>query len=108
MPELAVTMPKMSMTMEEGTMVSWLKNVGDPVKESEPIAEVANDKVDMEVESPYAGTRARTVAEINDVIKVGDPIAYIESESDDLLGGLFDEPAEEESAQSESEPEAES
>lgn len=93
MPELALTMPKMSMTMEEGTMVAWLKQPGDPVKNGEPIAEVTTDKVDMEVESPYDGVLARIVAEPDDVVPVGEPIAYIASESDDLLGGLFDAPA---------------
>lgn len=93
MPELALTMPKMSMTMEEGTMVAWLKQPGDPVKNGEPIAEVTTDKVDMEVESPYDGVLARIVAEPDDVIAVGEPIAYITSDSDDLLGGLFDAPA---------------
>nr|WP_194085577.1 dihydrolipoamide acetyltransferase family protein [Terrimesophilobacter mesophilus] len=83
-------MPKMSMTMEEGTMVAWLKSVGDPVKSGEPVAEVATDKVDMEVESPYDGVLSRIVADIDDVIKVGEPIGYITSDSDDLLGGLFD------------------
>ncbi|QCR19910.1 dihydrolipoamide acetyltransferase family protein [Agrococcus sp. SGAir0287] len=93
MPELALTMPKMSMTMEEGTMVAWLKQPGDAVKNGEPIAEVTTDKVDMEVESPYDGVLARIVAEPDDVVAVGEPIAYITSDSDDLLGGLFDAPA---------------
>lgn len=91
MAELALTMPKMSMTMEEGTMVSWLKKVGDKVKSGEPVAEVATDKVDMEVESPYDGVLSRIAAQVDEVIKVGDPIGYITSDSDDLLGGLFDE-----------------
>ncbi|GAA2174019.1 hypothetical protein GCM10009846_18330 [Agrococcus versicolor] len=93
MPELALTMPKMSMTMEEGTMVVWLKQPGDAVKSGEAVAEVTTDKVDMEVESPYDGVLARIVAEPDDVVAVGDPIAYIASDSDDLLGGLFDAPS---------------
>ncbi|WP_430591434.1 2-oxo acid dehydrogenase subunit E2 [Humidisolicoccus flavus] len=96
MAELPLTMPKMSMTMEEGTMVSWLKSVGDSVRSGEPICEVATDKVDMEVESPFDGVLARIVADIDEVIAVGEPIGYITTEDDDLLGGLFDEPAAEE------------
>lgn len=92
MPELPLTMPKMSMTMEEGTMVVWLKNVGDSVRAGEPICEVATDKVDMEVESPFEGVIARIIAGPDEVIKVGEPIAYITTDADDLLGGLFDEP----------------
>ena len=93
MSELPLTMPKMSMTMEEGTMVAWLKQVGDPVRSGEPICEVATDKVDMEVESPFDGVLARIIAQPDEVYAVGDTIAFITTEADDLLGGLFDEPA---------------
>lgn len=93
MAELPLTMPKMSMTMEEGTMVAWLKQVGDTVRSGEPICEVATDKVDMEVESPFDGTLARIVAQPDEIFAVGDTIAFITTDADDLLGGLFDEPA---------------
>jgi len=46
-----VTMPKMSDTMQEGTISSWLKKVGDVVKTGEIIAEVETDKATMELES---------------------------------------------------------
>ncbi len=92
MAELPLTMPKMSMTMEEGTMVVWLKKIGDPVKSGEPVCEVATDKVDMEVESPFDGVLVRITAQVNDVVRVGDPIGYITTDADDLLGGLFGEP----------------
>ncbi|MBH0116248.1 2-oxo acid dehydrogenase subunit E2 [Salinibacterium sp. NG253] len=92
MAELPLTMPKMSMTMEEGTMVAWLKQEGDSVRSGEPICEVATDKVDMEVESPFDGVLARIIAQPDDVYAVGDTIAFITTEADDLLGGLFDEP----------------
>jgi|GEM_PF-285252 len=88
--ELALTMPKMSMTMEEGTVVAWLKRPGDAVRQGDPVLEVATDKVDMEVESPFDGVLARIVAQENDVVAVGEPLAWIASESDDLLGGLLD------------------
>ncbi|TAF65882.1 MAG: pyruvate dehydrogenase complex dihydrolipoamide acetyltransferase [Cytophagales bacterium] len=51
----AVTMRKMSDTMQEGVVVSWLKKVGDFVKENEPIAEVETDKATMEFESYEEG-----------------------------------------------------
>lgn len=92
MSELPMTMPKMSMTMEEGTMVSWLKSVGDSVRSGEPICEVATDKVDIEVECPFDGVLARIVAQVDEVVPVGQTIAMITTEADDLLGGLFDEP----------------
>ncbi|MBI5161871.1 MAG: 2-oxo acid dehydrogenase subunit E2 [Micrococcales bacterium] len=92
MADLALTMPKMSMTMEEGTMVSWLKKPGDPIREGEVVCEVATDKVDMEVESPFEGVLARIVAEVGDAVPVGEPIGFITTDADDLLGGLFDGP----------------
>lgn len=92
MADLPLTMPKMSMTMEEGTMVAWLKKEGDFVKAGEAICEVATDKVDMEVESPFDGMLARIMAFENDVIKVGVAIGMITTDADDLLGGVFDEP----------------
>lgn len=51
-----VIMPKFGMTQEDGTIIRWLKQSGDPVEKGEPILEVQTDKVDMEVEAPAAGT----------------------------------------------------
>ena len=59
MAEMALTMPKMSMTMEEGIMVAWFKDAGDTVAAGEPVCEVTTDKVEMEVESPVDGTLSR-------------------------------------------------
>jgi pyruvate dehydrogenase E2 component (dihydrolipoamide acetyltransferase) len=89
MAEMPLTMPKMSMTMEEGIMVAWFKNAGDEIAAGEPVCEVTTDKVEMEVESPVAGTLSRIVASPDDVIKVGDPIAYISTEAEDLFGDLL-------------------
>ncbi|MCB0373010.1 MAG: pyruvate dehydrogenase complex dihydrolipoamide acetyltransferase [Muricauda sp.] len=51
-----VTMPRLSDTMEEGTVASWLKKVGDKVEEGDILAEIETDKATMEFESFYAGT----------------------------------------------------
>jgi len=85
-------MPKMSMTMETGEMISWSISPGDAVKAGDVVAEVQTDKVDMEVESPVDGIVARIVAQPGDVVDVGAPIAFILSEADDMLAGLFDPP----------------
>jgi pyruvate dehydrogenase E2 component (dihydrolipoamide acetyltransferase) len=50
-----VTMPRLSDTMEEGTVATWLKKVGDKVEEGEILAEIETDKATMEFESFYAG-----------------------------------------------------
>ena len=93
MPEIEVPMPKLSMTMEEGELISWVKQAGDQVRAGEVIAEVNSDKVEMEVESPADGTLVRLTAAEGDVVPVGVAIATLETEAEDLLGGLLDTPA---------------
>ncbi len=51
-----VTMPRLSDTMEEGTVASWLKKVGDSIEEGDILAEIETDKATMEFESFYSGT----------------------------------------------------
>ena len=51
-----IKMPRLSDTMEEGTVATWLKNVGDDVEEGDILAEIETDKATMEFESFYAGT----------------------------------------------------
>ncbi len=51
-----ITMPRLSDTMEEGTVASWLKKVGDTVEEGDILAEIETDKATMEFESFYTGT----------------------------------------------------
>ena len=51
-----VKMPRLSDTMEEGTVSSWLKNVGDKVQEGDILAEIETDKATMEFESFHEGT----------------------------------------------------
>lgn len=87
--EIPLLMPKMSMTMTEGDMSRWIKQVGDAVKAGEVVCEVMTDKVDMEVESPVDGVIARIVANEGDTVPVGEPIAFITSDADDLLGDLL-------------------
>ena len=89
MPRIPLNMPKMSMTMEVGTVVDWELSVGDPVKNGDVVAVVTTDKVDMDVESTCDGVLVEILAESGAVVPVGQPIAYIDSESDDLLGDLF-------------------
>jgi len=78
-------MPKMSMTMTEGTLVSWHRAEGETVSAGVVICEVTTDKVDMDVESPVDGTVARLVARPDDVVPVGTPIAFLVSDAEDLL-----------------------
>ncbi len=89
MPRIPLLMPKMSMTMEFGTVEQWLVEVGGPVSDGDAVVVVTTDKVDMDVESTCDGTLAEILAQSGDQVPVGEPIAYIETEKDDLLGDLF-------------------
>lgn len=72
-----IIMPKMGDAMEEGTLVRWLKKEGDPVKEGEPIAEIATDKATIEIEAPGTGVlKGIRVAE-GAVVPINTPLAYI-------------------------------
>jgi pyruvate dehydrogenase E2 component (dihydrolipoamide acetyltransferase) len=74
-----ITMPQLSDTMSEGTVVKWLKREGDKVAAGEKIAEVETDKAVMEMESFDAGTLAVIVAKEGDKIGVGKAIAVLAS-----------------------------
>ncbi|HEY3142245.1 MAG TPA: dihydrolipoamide acetyltransferase family protein [Acidimicrobiales bacterium] len=89
MREIEVPMPKLSMTMEEGELITWRKGEGDQVRAGEVICEVNSDKVEMEVESPADGTLVRHAAAEGDIVPVGAPIATLATEAEDLLGGLL-------------------
>lgn len=78
MASIEMTMPKMGESVMEGTILSWLKKVGDPINEDESVLEVATDKVDTEIPSTHAGVLKEILAQEGDVIQVGKPIAIIE------------------------------
>ena len=54
-----VVMPQMGESVTEGTIVRWIKKVGDPVDRDEPLFEISTDKVDAEIPSPAAGVLLR-------------------------------------------------
>jgi pyruvate dehydrogenase E2 component (dihydrolipoamide acetyltransferase) len=72
-----VTMPKMSDTMTEGVIASWLKKVGDEVKSGDILAEVETDKATMELESYEDGTLLYIGAEAGDSVAIDGVIAII-------------------------------
>ena len=74
-----VPMPNLGYEMEEGTVESWLKQVGDRVERGEPIAEVETDKTTVEMEATVSGTLAEIVVEAGTTVPVGAVIAVIES-----------------------------
>jgi pyruvate dehydrogenase E2 component (dihydrolipoamide acetyltransferase) len=72
-----VTMPKLSDTMLEGTLVKWRKKAGDNVEVGDILAEVETDKATMEMESFDEGKLTELYVEEGGIIKVGDKIALI-------------------------------
>ncbi|MGL1889219.1 MAG: 2-oxo acid dehydrogenase subunit E2, partial [Reichenbachiella sp.] len=75
-----MVMPKMGESIMEGTILAWLKKVGDEIDQDESVLEVATDKVDTEVPSTISGVLKEILANEGDVVEVGKPIAIIESD----------------------------
>ena len=73
-------MPKMGESIAEATIIRWLKNEGDRVEKDEPIVEIATDKVDSEIPSTEAGILVKQMYKDGDVVKVGEPVAMINTE----------------------------
>ncbi len=76
-----ILMPKMGESVQEGTILRWLKQPGDQIERDEVIAEISTDKVDTEIPSPGAGTLLEIVAQENETVGVGNVIAYLSSGS---------------------------
>lgn len=77
--KIELIMPKMGESINEATILSWLKKEGDEISLDEPILEIATDKVDTEVPSPVNGTISKTLFNEGDVIEVGKAIAILET-----------------------------
>src|SRR3954469_11774274 len=72
-----VSMPKLGETVTEGTVGSWLKNVGDAVAFDDPLFEVSTDKVDSEIPSPYDGVILEILVPAGETVPVGVPLVRI-------------------------------
>src|SRR5580765_545215 len=75
MPE--ITMPQLSDTMTEGTVVKWHKKEGDKVREGEKIADVETDKAVMEMESFESGTLSKILVKEGEKVQVGAALAIV-------------------------------
>ena len=72
-----IIMPKAGMSMEEGTIVRWYKEVGEEVSAGEPLLEIVTDKVNMEVEAEVSGTLLEIIGQEDQVLPVFTVIGYI-------------------------------
>jgi 2-oxoglutarate dehydrogenase E2 component (dihydrolipoamide succinyltransferase) len=85
MDKIEMVMPKMGESIMEGTILKWLKKEGDSINEDESVLEVATDKVDTEIPSSCSGTISQILVNEGDIVKVGSPIAIIETEQNSGL-----------------------
>jgi pyruvate dehydrogenase E2 component (dihydrolipoamide acetyltransferase) len=72
-----IIMPKLGMSMEEGTVVEWLKKKGDPVKKGESVVIISSEKIENEIEAPEDGVLLEILAEQDETVPVGKAIGYI-------------------------------
>jgi pyruvate dehydrogenase E2 component (dihydrolipoamide acetyltransferase) len=106
MPE--ITMPRLSDSMEEGTILKWLVAEGDEVKRGQPIAEIETDKANMTYETDTEGTVSELVAQEGDTLAIGEVIALIgEGNGKPKSEKKEEEPEQQEEPAKEKEPEQE-
>jgi pyruvate/2-oxoglutarate dehydrogenase complex dihydrolipoamide acyltransferase (E2) component len=79
MARVEVLLPQWGMGMSEGTVATWLKNVGDTVSEDEALAEVEAEKVEETLESPASGVLTEIVVPEGETVDVRSVLAYIET-----------------------------
>jgi pyruvate dehydrogenase E2 component (dihydrolipoamide acetyltransferase) len=96
-----IVMPRLSDSMEEGTILSWMKGVGEEIAVGEEIVEIETDKANMAYESDVAGTLTEILAQEGETLPIGTPIARVEgsggeskpSERDEARGPAGEEVA---------------
>jgi pyruvate dehydrogenase E2 component (dihydrolipoamide acetyltransferase) len=82
-----ITMPRLSDTMQEGTIARWLKSVGDEIKKGDILAEIETDKATMDLEAYEAGTLQQVLVQEGQTVPVGQAVARIGSGAGDQSNG---------------------
>ena len=77
-------MQRMSVAMEYGVILKWLKKEGDKVKQGDPIVEIFGEKNEFELESPADGVLLKILCEVDDEIPISEPIAFIGKEGEKI------------------------
>ncbi|ADX67432.1 dihydrolipoamide acetyltransferase family protein [Weeksella virosa] len=78
MADYKLILPSMGEGVMEATVTNWLKNIGDTIAEDESVVEIATDKVDSDLPSPVSGTLKEILVQVDEVAKVGEPVAILE------------------------------
>src|SRR5215207_563797 len=101
-----VTMPRLSDSMEEGTVLKWLVDEGGEVKRGEPLVEIETDKANMTYDADSDGVLVEIVAQEGDTLPIGEVIARI-GEAGEAKSGGADEESSRDEAEAGDEAEAE-
>lgn len=96
MSQVELIMPKMGESVAEATIIKWLKNEGDKIALDEPILEIATDKVDSEIPSPFEGVLSKKLFNEGDVVQVGKAVALIATGAESNATAPANPPATEE------------
>ena len=78
---VALEIPKVGLVMESARLVRWLKNVGEAVKQGEPLLEVETEKSVVEIESTESGRLVELLLQVDQEARVGDRIAWLENDA---------------------------
>lgn len=78
MAKITLKIPKLAVSMQEGTILEWFVSTGDTIERGQKIYSIESEKSVLEVESPFAGS-IRLLAETGTTLKVGTPIAEIKT-----------------------------
>lgn len=88
----AITMPKLGLTMTEGTVEEWTKSVGDTVEQGEVVARISSEKLTSDVEAPASGTLIKILVQEGEDLPIKEDMGYI-GEAGEEVGGAAATPA---------------
>src|SRR5215207_5514862 len=74
-----VTMPQMGVSVTEGTIVAWSREVGDTIEADETICEISTDKIDSDIPSPASGVLTEILVPVGETVEVGTVLARIQT-----------------------------
>jgi len=77
--EHEIRMPKLGLTMENGTVIEWHKNLGDSVKKGESVCDIETDKITHSVESPEDGVLEKIIVAVDEEVPVAAVLGIIRS-----------------------------
>jgi pyruvate dehydrogenase E2 component (dihydrolipoamide acetyltransferase) len=87
-----IIMPKLGQTMEEGTVIEWLKQEGDPVRRGDVLLTIESDKATLEVEAPKKGYLRKVLIEAGETVPVLTPVGLISTDPDEAVSAHASQP----------------